>query len=75
MVAYCCDANLIIAEPFASRKDKHLLLAYDKIMRRLLNNKINVDLQILDNEASAEYNRSIMEKRNANYQLVPPKTN
>ena len=41
-------------------------------MRRLLNNKLTVDLQILDNEASAEYKRAITENWNANYQLVPP---
>ena len=72
MIAYHCAANLILAEPFASRKDKHRLLAYDKIMRRLTNNKLTVDLQILDNEASAEYKRAITEKWNTNYQLVPP---
>ena len=47
MIAYHCDANLILAEPFSSRKDKHRLLAYDKIMQRLTNNKLLVDLQIL----------------------------
>ena len=74
MIAYHYDANLILADPFASRKDKHRLLAYDKIMQRLLNNKLTVDLQILENEASAEYNRSITEKWNANYKLVPTNT-
>ena len=43
-------------------------------MRRLLNNNLTVDLQILDNEASAEYKRSITEKWKDNYQLVPPNT-
>ena len=74
MIAYHCDANLILAEPFTSRKDKHCLLAYDKLMQRLRENKLTVDLQILDNEAIAEYKRSIKEKWNANYQLVPPNT-
>ena len=74
MIAYHCDANLILAEPFASRKYKHRLLAYDKIIPRLLNNKITVDLEILDNEASAEYKRAITEKWNAKYQLLPPNT-
>ena len=74
MIAHQCDANLILAGPFTSRKDKNRLLAYDNIMRRLLNNKLTVDLQILDNEASAEYKRAITEKWNANYQLVPPNT-
>ena len=72
MIAYHCNANLIITEPFTSRKDKHRLLAYDKLMQRLHDNKLTVDLQILDNEASAEYKRAIKEKWNANYQLVPP---
>ena len=54
MIAYHCDANLILAEPFASRKDAHRLLAYNKIMQRLTDNKLSVDLQILDNEASEE---------------------
>ena len=52
MIAYHCDAKLMLAKPFASRKNKHHLLAYDKIMRRLSNNKLTVDLQILYNEAS-----------------------
>ena len=72
MIAYNCKANLIIAEPFASRKDNHRLLAYEKIMRRLLNNELTVDLQILDNEASAEYKQAITEKWKVNYQLVRP---
>ena len=74
IIAYHCNSNLILTEPFASRKDKHSLLAYDKIMRRLINNQLTVDLQILDNEASADYKRAITEKWNANYQLVPPNT-
>ena len=52
MIAYHCDSNLILAEPFSSRKDAHQLLAYNKIMQRLTNNNLSVDLQILDNEAS-----------------------
>ena len=59
IIAYHCDANLILDEPFSSRKDTHQLLAYDNIMQRLTNNKLSVDLQILDNEASAEYNWDI----------------
>ena len=68
MIAYHYDPNLILAKPFTSRKDKHRLLAYDKLMRRLRNNKLTVYLQILNNEASAEYKRAIKEKWNANYQ-------
>ena len=71
MIAYHCDANLILAKPFPSRKDAHRLLAYNKIMQRLTNNKLCVNLQILDNEASEEYKRIIKNKWNAKYQLVP----
>ena len=74
MIAYHCDANLILAEPFSSRKNTHQILAYNKIMQRLTNNKLIADLQILDNEASAEYKRAIKTKWNANYKLVPPNT-
>ena len=72
MITYHCDTNLILAEPLTSRKDKHRLLVYDKLMRRLRNNKLTVYLQILENEAGAEYKPAITEKWNANYQLVPP---
>ena len=43
-------------------------------MQRLTDNKLSADLQILDNEASEEYNRSIKTNWNANYKLVPPHT-
>ena len=59
MIAYHCDANLILAEPFSSRKDTHRLLAYNEIMQRLTDNKLSVDLQIIDNEASEAYKLSI----------------
>ena len=32
MIAYHCDANLILTKPFASIKYKHHLLAYEKLM-------------------------------------------
>ena len=67
MISYHCDANLILAEPFTSRKDTHRLLAYYKIMQRLSKNQLILDLQILDNEASAEYKQAITKKWNANY--------
>ena len=43
-------------------------------MQRLSVNRIIVDIQILDNEASAEYKRTIKKKWNADYQLLPPNT-
>ena len=62
MIAYHCDANLIIAEPFSTRKYTHRLLAYDMIMQRLTDNKLLVDLQILYNEAIVGYKRAIKTK-------------
>ena len=49
-------------------------MAYDKIMQWLRNYKLIVNVQILDNEASAEYKWSITKRWNTNYQLVPPNT-
>ena len=44
MIAHHCDANLILAEPFSSRKDASRLLDYNKIMQQLTDNKLCVDL-------------------------------
>ena len=44
-------------------------------MQRLRDHEMTVNLQILDNEASADYKKVIKLKWNANYQLVPPNTN
>ena len=41
-------------------------------MQRLTDNKLSVDLQILDNEASEAYKQAINTKWKAKYQLVPP---
>ena len=59
MIAYHCDANLILAVPFESGKDTHRILAYNKLMQILRDHELTVDLQILDNEASTEYKRVI----------------
>ena len=72
MIAYHCDTNVILACPFTSRKDIHRLKAYNTIMTRVQNLGHQVDLQILDNEASAEYKRIITEEWGAKFQLVPP---
>ena len=41
-------------------------------MQQLSDHKLTVDLQILGNEASADYKRFIKKTWNINYQLVPP---
>ena len=50
---------MILAVPLKSRKDTHPILAYDKIMRRLRDHELTVDLQILYNEASTDFKRVI----------------
>ena len=41
-------------------------------MTRLEAKGLTVDLQIMDNEASKEYKKTITEQWNVTYQLVPP---
>ena len=59
MVAYHCSSNAILVAPFKTRKERHRLEAYKSIMALLRKNGMLVDLQILDNEASAEYKCNI----------------
>ena len=54
MISFHSDTNAILIAPFKSRKDSHRMLAYNEIMQRLKERNQHVDLQILDNEASAE---------------------
>ena len=72
MLAYHCDTNAILVEPFQSRHDRHRIPAYNRIMHRLTTRAHTVDHQVLDNEASAEYRRVITDDWKCTYQLVPP---
>ena len=74
MIAYHQPSNAILVEPFQSRRDVHRITAYNNIMTRINNNNHQVDLQILDNEASTKYKNTITTKWNVTYQLVPPHT-
>ena len=58
MAAYH-SSNVILAEPFSSRKDKYRLAAYNAIMQRLKEKDLLVDLHVLDNECSKEYQETI----------------
>ena len=53
---------MILTVPFNSRKYTYRLIAYNKILQRLRDHTLTVDLQILDNEASTEYKRVIKKK-------------
>ena len=72
MIAYHCDSNTILQAPFVNRKYKHSIRAYNSIMRRLPKNGHRVDVQILDNEVSAEFRKTIVDEWNVTYKLVPP---
>ena len=71
MVAYH-SSNVILIEPFVTRKDKHRIAAYNVITQRLKDRNLLVDLQILDNECSKKYKATMKEKWGVTYQLVPP---
>ena len=60
-----------LAVPFTSKKDQHRLQAYDEITQQLSDRGMIVDLQILDNEASAAYKHIITTKWEVAFQLVP----
>ena len=48
------------------------MIAYNSIMQKLKECNLLVDLQILDNEASALYRETITGTWNIKFQLVPP---
>ena len=70
MLAYHCNRNFILVEPFRSKHDHLCLAAYNKICRRIKQRGQEVNLQVLDNESSTECHRTIKEEWNIAYQLV-----
>jgi hypothetical protein len=72
MIAFHADGNLILQQAFKSKSNRHRIAAYNTIMTRLAAQGLSVDLQILDNKASAAYKEATTFKWNATLQLVPP---
>eukprot|EP00804_Cyclotella_cryptica_P022720 CCRYP_012520-RA/>CCRYP_012520-RA protein AED:0.32 eAED:0.32 QI:0/-1/0/1/-1/1/1/0/364 len=72
MLAYHCDSNAILVEPFQSCHDRNRIAAHGRIMTHLRNQGHLVEHQILDNEASKDYRHAITQEWKATYQLVPP---
>ena len=62
IIAYHCDSNTIITVPLKYSANKHGLLAHNAIIKRLKERIMLMYLQILNNEASAEYKRIIKSK-------------
>ena len=54
MLAYHCDSNAILIEPFQSRHDRDRIAAHGHIMTRLCDHDHLVEHQILDNEVSKD---------------------
>ena len=73
IVAYH-SSNVILVEPFSSRKDKSRLVAYNAIMQRLKEKDLPVDLHFLDNECSEDYQATIRNRWKVQFQLVPTNT-
>ena len=71
MVAYH-SSNVILVEPFKSRKDTFRLAAYNTIIQRLKDKGLLVDLQIVDNECSMSYKQIMTDKWGVEFQLVLP---
>ena len=69
MIAYH-SSDPISVQPFTARKDKHRIEAYNTIMTRLKAVGLDVDLQVLDNEAcSKDYKEAMINKWKMKYQL------
>ena len=66
------SSNLILAQPFSSRKDKHRIAAYNAMIERLTAKGLNANLQVMDNEASKDFKKNMVNKWKVEYQLVPP---
>jgi hypothetical protein len=59
MIAYQANGILILQQAFKSSSNTHCIAAYNAIMTRLAARGLSVDLQILDNKASAAYKHAI----------------
>jgi hypothetical protein len=67
MIAFHANGNLILQQAFKSMSNHHRIAAYNTIMMPLAAQGLSVDLQILDNEASATYKEAITFKWNATF--------
>ncbi len=71
MIAYHMDRNLIFQQTLQMNAGKHFIPAFNTIMERLAARGLS-DLNIRDNEASADFKRVIAESWKTKFQLVLP---
>ena len=62
MVAVHVDANAIYVEPMKNRTQEQFVETYERLVTRMRDDGLSIKKQVLDNEASAEYKRSIRQK-------------
>ncbi len=68
MIAYYTDGSLILQQAFQTKADKHPIPAFNTIMAQLAVHRLSVDLNIRDNQASADFKRVItkLQKESSN---------
>jgi hypothetical protein len=71
LTVYCYDANAILMEPIQNCKAETILVAYKKIVAKLVAGGCRPKLQRMDNECSSLL-KEYMQDENIDYQLVPP---
>jgi hypothetical protein len=72
MIAYHMAGNLIFQQAFATKLDKYCIPAFNVIMTCLTAQRLSVNLNIRDNEASADFKRVITKTWRAKFHLVLP---
>jgi hypothetical protein len=72
MIAYHADGNLTLQQPCKTKSNAHHLAAYNIIMTCLAARGLLVNLQIMDNKASAAFKQAITFAWCAKFQLVLP---
>ena len=71
MVLFETGSNNILVEPMRNRCSGEMVRAYQLLIDRLKEAKIQPTMHILDNECSSEFKNAIKEN-DMSYQLVPP---
>jgi hypothetical protein len=71
MIACHTDGNLILQQAFQTKANKHCIPAFNTIMAWIAAFGLSVDLNIRDNEASAEFKQVITASWKTKFQLVP----
>ena len=61
MCAYHVWENVILVEAYQTKHDRHRLPAYNRMMKQLKQAGMQVKMQVLDNEVSAEYIKLIVD--------------